>query len=218
MIQFNLLPDVKQEYIKAQSLKRLMVTVSLLASAGSLVILMLIASAVFVVQRKAMNDLNDAIHTDSQTLRSTPNISDILTVQSQLNSLSTLHLQKPVASRLFGYLSQLTPSQTTISDLRVDYSLDTMVISGNAPSFDVVNTFVDGLKFTSYSVKGVSGSKPAFSSVVVSNFSRSAQSATYSISFSFDPAIFNVADDVTLTVGNQTAPTQQPSIIFKKEG
>jgi hypothetical protein len=191
--------------------------VSLIASAASVFVLLLALFSVYIVQKKSINDLNNDIKTNSATLQNTSNISDILTVQSQLNSLSSLHQQKPVASRLFAYLSQLTPKQATISDLRVDYSLGTLTINGNAPSFDVVNTFVDSLKFTTYTTKDVSTPQNAFSTVVVASFSRSAKSATYSITMNFDPAIFNVANEVTLKVGGQ-ASTQQPSIIFKKEG
>lgn len=216
MIQFNLLPDVKQEYIRSQRLKRLMVSVSFITSAAALAVLVVAFSTVYIAQKKIINDLNDSITSSSRTLKNEPNISNILTVQSQLGSLDSLNSQKPVASRIFGYLSQLTPTQTTISDMRVDYVQNTITISGNAPSLDVVNTFVDSLKFTSYTTKGSSTATPAFTSVVLANFSRSATSATYSLTFNFDPAIFNVADDVTLAVGNQTQVVQQPSIIFKK--
>lgn len=218
MIQFNLLPDVKQEYIKTQRVKRLVMSISFIASAAALFILLVALSSVYLVQKKSIHDLNADIKTNSAKLKGTDNISDILTVQSQLNSLSTLNTQKPVASRIFGYLSQLTPTQATISDLRIDYTLNTMTISGNAPSLDVVNTFVDGLKFTSYTVKDSSNSHNAFSTVVLASFSRSSKSATYSITLNFDPVIFNTADDVTLSVGNQSPSSQQPSVIFKKEG
>ncbi len=217
MIQFNLLPAVKQEYIKAQALKRLVMSVSFFASAAAIFVLLLGLFSVYFVQKKSINDLNSEIKTSSTALKNTPNISDILTVQSQLNSLSALHQQKPVSSRVFAYLSQVTPKQATISDMRIDYALNTMTISGNAPGFDVVNTFVDSLKFTTYTVKGSSLSQNAFSTVVVASFSRSSKSATYSITLNFDPVIFNVADDVTLSVGGQDS-TQQPSIIFKQEG
>lgn len=218
MIQFNLLPDVKQEYIRSQAMKRLMVSVSFVASAVALGVLILAFSTVYIAQKKIISDLNGGIASSSKSLKDEPNISDILTVQSQLNSLDALNKQKPVASRLFGYLSQVAPTQTTISDLRVDYTANTMTLSGNAPSLDAVNTFIDSLKFTNYTIKDNTGAQSAFSSVVLASFSRSASSATYSISFSFDPAIFDSASDVTLTVGNQTQQSQEPSIIFKKEG
>ena len=217
MIQFNLLPSVKQEYIKTQRVKRLVVSASFIASAAAFAILVIALFSVYIVQHKAISDLNDDVTKYSSTLKNTPHISDILTVQSQLNSLSTLNGQKPVASRLFSYLAQLTPTQATISDLHLDFTSKALSISGNAPNFEVINTFVDGLKFTNYSVTGSSATKAAFSSVVTSSFSRSAKSATYTITMTFDPVIFDVADDVVLTVGGQKQDTgQQSSIIFKK--
>lgn len=218
MIQLNLLPDIKQEFIKTQRIKSLMLVVSFTASAVALGLLVLSASAVYLVQHKMISDLNANIKSSSATLSNSPNVSDILTVQSQLDSLSTLNAQKPAVSRIFGFLSQLTPKQATIADLRIDYTQNAMTISGNAPSLDVVNAFVDGLKFTNYTVKDSADSQAAFSTVVLSSFSRNDKSATYSITLNFDPAIFDNANDVTLTVGNNSQPAQQPSIIFKKEG
>lgn len=216
MIQFNLLPDVKQQYIKVEHTKRLMISISFIASAAAIFILLVLLVSVYGFQKKNIHDINNDIHSNDTALENTPSISDILTVQSQLNSLPSLNAQKPAANRLFGYLSQLTPQQATISDLKVDYTDDTLAINGNAPSLDVVNTFIDGLKFTTYSVQGVTGNKPAFSSVVLASFSRDADAATYSITMDFDPVIFNNADTVKLTVGGQTQTSDQPSIIFKQ--
>jgi Tfp pilus assembly protein PilN len=214
MIQFNLLPDVKQEYIKTQRIKRLVIGISFLASIAALVVFLILVSTVYLVQRKSISDLSRDIKTDSAQLESKPNIADILTVQGQLTSLSLLNAKKPSASRLFGYLSQLTPTQATISDLQIDFAQNTVTINGNAPSLDVVNTFVDGLKYTNYSLQGDTTSTKAFSSVVLASFSRSTK-ATYSITLVFDPTIFNNAKNVSLTIGGQPLP-QQPSIIFRK--
>ena len=217
MIQFNLLPDVKQQYIRAQSVKRLVSSISFLASIAALAVFLLVLSSVYIVQKKSISDLNKDIQTNSSVLRNTPNITSILTVQGQLNTLSSLHQQEPAASRIFSFLSQLTPTQATISDLRVDYTSNAMTISGNAPGLDVVNTFVDGLKFTTYTVQGEASSQSAFSTVVLASFSRNSTSATYSITLNFDPAIFDNAQGVTLHVGGQAqAAADQPSIIFKK--
>lgn len=217
MIQFNLLPDVKQQYIRTQRAKRLVISVSFIAGAASLFILAASLFSVYIVQKKSINDLHSQIRASSNTLQQSPHIADILTVQSQLNSLSALLSQNPAASRVFGFLSQVTPTQATISDLKVDYVQHSMTIGGNAPSLDVVNTFVDGLKFTTYTLKGQAGSKSAFSTVVLASFSRTSKSATYSVTLNFDPAIFDNANEVTLSVGGLAqASSQQPSIIFKK--
>lgn len=217
MIQFNLLPDVKQQYIRSQAIKRLVVTISFIAGVAALAILLLALSSVYIVQKKSIHDLGTIIRAKSASLKNTQNITEILTVQGQLNTLSTLHQQEPAASRLFGFLSQLTPTQATISDLKVDYTQNTMTISGNAPGLDVVNTFIDGLKFTTYTVQGSTTPQSAFSTVVLASFSRNAKSATYTITFGFDPTIFNNANAVTLSVGGQAqAAANLPSIIFKK--
>ncbi|HVU59902.1 MAG TPA: hypothetical protein VHC98_03650 [Candidatus Saccharimonadales bacterium] len=216
MIQFNLLPDVKQQYIKTQAMKRLVIGVSFIASAVALVVLILFLSSVYIIQKKSINDLHADIQTNTSKLQSTPHLTDILTVQAQLNSLDSLNPQRGAPSRLFGYLSQVTPKDASISDLKIDYTANTISISGNAPGLDVVNTFVDGLKFTTYSVKGQSGQTKAFSNIVLSSFSRTAKSATYTITLNFDPNLFNNADDVTLAIGQVDASELTPSIIFKK--
>src|ERR1039458_1397961 len=114
MIQFNLLPDVKQAFIKSQRTKRLVIVFSVFLSTVALVIFIVLVTVVYVVQKKSISDLNNNIQTNSASLKNTANLTKILTVQSQLNSLATLDSQNPAASRLFNFLSQLTPTQATI--------------------------------------------------------------------------------------------------------
>lgn len=219
MIQFNLLPDVKLEYIKTERLKQLVVTVSFLASAAALALLIILVLTVDVWQKKSLSDLSNDIATSSKQLRSTPDLSKILTVQNQLGQLTTLHDQKYVDSRLFGYLSQVTPTQATISTMNTDNTQNTMSISGDAPSLDVVNTFVDGLKFTKYTVAGSTESQNAFSNVVLSTFGRSGEGASYTITLSFDPVIFSNANKVTLKVPDIVSTRsviEQPSALFNE--
>lgn len=216
MIQFNLLPDVKQEYVKARRTKRLVILASLAASGVSVFVLLLMVLTVDVVQKKSLHDLNNDIGKYSKQLKAVPNLNKMLTVQNQLNTLTSLHDQKVVTSRLFGYIKQFTPSQATISKLTVNFSDDgstdsttptsqpsTFDIQGNAPSLDVVNAFTDTLKATTYKIDGdgsSSSSKKAFSNVVLSDFGRDKNGAKYTIDLSFDPAIFDSQNSVTLTV------------------
>src|ERR1017187_3214560 len=141
MIQFNLLPDVKLQYLKARRLRRLVVSASTIAIIASLTLLLLLVGTVYVFQKKNLSDLNRDIGTYSGQLQNTPNLDKILTVQNQLNVLTSLHNQKAVASRLFGYLKQITPSAASISQLNVDYTKHTISFTGSAKSLDIVNTF-----------------------------------------------------------------------------
>jgi Tfp pilus assembly protein PilN len=217
MIQINLLPDVKMQYLKVRRTQRLVVSISTLLIAASLFIFVLLIGTVDVFQRKNLDDLNHDISTDTHQLQNTPNLNKILTVQNQLQVLTNLHDQKPAATRLFGYLQQITPSSASISQFNIDYTQNTISITGNANSLDIVNAFTDTLKFTTY--KNTAGTDTnAFSSVVLSEFSRSSSGATYTITASFDPLIFNGANNVSLTVPNiisTRSVVEQPTDLFQ---
>ena len=143
MIQFNLLPDVKLQYIKSQRTKRLVMVVSLVAAAVSITLVTVLFLTVQVAQKKHLTDLSGDIAKQTKTLNSTEDLNKILTIQNQLNSLTTLHQKKPVASRLFGYIQQVTPVQASIAKLDIDFSLNTLTISGSADTLLVANQFAD---------------------------------------------------------------------------
>jgi len=218
MIQFNLLPDVKLEYIKTQRTQHLVTSVSFLASAAAIAIMVVLVLTVDVWQHKSINDLSGDIKTASKKLTATPDLDKILTVQNQLKALDGLHNDKAAANRLFGYLSQVTPTEATISDLTLDYTADTMTITGNAPTLDVVNTFTDSLKFTKYQADDSSDKQTAFSDVVLTTFGRSSEGATYTIDLTFDPIIFSNTDTVKLLVPNIISTrsiVEQPAALFE---
>lgn len=216
MIQFNLLPDVKQEYVKARRTKQLVILISLGLGAVSLAIMLLMLLTVDVVQKKSLSDLNNDITTKSQQLKSVPDLDKILTVQNQLNTLTGLHDQKVVASRMFGYISQVTPDTVSISKLNVDFTANTIIIDGEAPSLDVVNKYTDTLKATAYFKDGDSNtSTKAFSNVVLSSFGRDTKGATYTINLSYKPDIFNNAASIKLTVPSITTGAQAQ--LFQKQ-
>lgn len=219
MIQFNLLPDVKLAYIKAQRIKKLTISISLLVSGVMLGIFVILFLIVNVVQKQYMSSLNADIKESTARIQKTPDLSKVLTVQNQLATLPGLHSQKPSASRLYDYLSQVTPSNVTLSDVTVDFSTNTMKLSGEGPSLDAVNTFVDTLKFTSYSTDKDSAMKKPFSDVVLASFTRKPTSATYDITLTYDKTIFDVTNNAKLTVPSKVTTrsiTEQPTALFKQ--
>lgn len=225
MIQFNLLPDIKQQYIKAERQKHLVVFVSTIASIAAIAIFVILLLVVDVWQKKSISDLNSDIKSNSAELSDTKDLNKILTVQNQLGSLTALHDGKPVASRMFDDLSKLTPANATISKMTANFTDNTVLISGSADSLGTVNTFTDTLKFTSYSVSGGSndGSKGshAFSKVVLSSFGKTSTTTTYTITASFDPVIFSEDGTVALTVPQITTTRSaiaQPTDLFKQTG
>lgn len=219
MVQFNLLPDIKVEYIKARRQKQLFMLISTVVTIATIVVIALLVSFVFGVQRKSINDLNKDIDSKGNTLTSTPDLDRILTVQNQLKSLPGLHDEKPVASRLYTYVSQFTPSDATITRLRVDFVENKLTISGSATSLEVVNVFTDKLKSTTFTTANNKTPVPAFSNVVLTNFGRDDKIASYTINAEFDPMIFSELEEVTLTVPDDVttrSEVAQPSALFQE--
>jgi len=198
MIQFNLLPDVKIDFIKTRYRKRLIAFVSIVAAASTLTIFILLFLYVRVAQKAQMNSLSKEIQTHLSTIQQTPDLDKILTIQNQLNSMPDLHNKRVVTSRLVDYLGQLTPAQATISEVQMSFPESKLTIKGNADSLGTVNKFTDTLKFTDYKVNEEQPKEgKAFSSVVLQSFSLNLASAdqrvgaaSYEISFTFDAAIF----------------------------
>lgn len=219
MIQFNLLPDVKLEYIKTQRLQRLIISVCIIASAAALALFLVMVLVVDVWQNRTISGLTSKIQSASSQLQATPNLNKVLTVQNQLNSLDSLHSQKPEAKRLFSYLHKATPDKATISDMTVDFTQNTMTITGAAPTLKDVNTFVDSLKFTMYKTGADSTAKHAFTGVVLSSFGRNEQGATYTIDLSFDSIIFDNSQDVQLIIPKRTTTrsiVDSPNVLFNE--
>lgn len=229
MIQFNLLPDVKIEYIKTRNRKRLIVFVCLIASAVCLAIFLLLFLFVRVNQTRHISNLDSEIKDSTAKIQEVNDLDKILTIQNQLNKLPELHDKKVISSRLVDFLTQITPNQASISDVGVDFEANTMKLSGTADNLVTINKFADTLKFTDFTVDSQSGKRTgkAFSSVVLTNFtikSTQGEQLTYELSFNFDPAIFMQVKDapenspqVLLTVPAITSTrsaTEKPNQLF----
>lgn len=239
MIQFNLLPAVKQEYVRTQHQKRLVVLIAASATAVALVIFIALFIAVRVVQKNYSASLTEQIKTETSKLEGTTDLNKILTIQNQLASLPALHDQKPVTTRLLGYMKQVTPAKVSVASMDIDFVNQTMSITGSADAISTVNKFVDTLKFTSYSIKyGESEPKInctfkelsynedtrvqtciAFSAVVLSSFGRDTKGASYQLSLIYDPNIFSASSEVNLLVptGKITtrSETEKPEALFQ---
>lgn len=226
MAQVNLLPDVKLEFVKARRLKRTIMSICVLVSSVALAVFILMFVSVTVVQKQHLSNLDEDITSQTKQLESMSDIAQILTIQNQLGSLTALHSDKPVASRIFTYIQQLAPGEASISKLTVSFDEQTMEITGNAVNLAAVNKFADTLKFTSYSVEAEDTDKPqpAFSEVTLSQFgigsstANSGKPATYTIKLKYAPEIFSSENNVKLTIPNQVttrSQTEKPQGVFE---
>lgn len=220
-VQFNLLPDVKLDFVKTQRIRRMVVSTSLVVGSVTLGIFLILLIFVFVVQKQQLNSAGKAVEASSKQLKNIPNVATAVTVNDQLKSLTGLHQNKHMVGRIFTYLAQLTPSNLSIGKLDMDMATNAMSISGNADSQQTVNSFIDTLKATTYKI-GTASAKPAFSSVLESDFSINAGNVSYKLNLQFDPTLFanNVLDaQGQPQVPQLTVPSQQTtqSDIFKAQ-
>lgn len=189
-IQFNLLPDAKMAHVKASRTRNLVVSVAFLASAVSVALVLIVLLAVEGVQKKQLSSADNNVKKYSSQLKNIPNVNKIITVQNQLKTLITLHQSKHLSSRIFSYLSEVTPTDVHINQLSIDFGLGSMQISGTSNSQQSVNTFIDTLKFTTYTVGADTTTRNAFPSVIESSFGLGAGGASYSLTVGFDPILF----------------------------
>lgn len=234
MVQFNLLPDVKQQYIKAVYRRRLISFVCFVLGGAFLLIFILMFLFVRVNQTRHLSNLDKDIDKGVAELRENKDLDKILTVQNQLASLPALHDQKVMTSRIFEYLGQLTPVEASVTDVDLDVEGKKISIKGSANSLLTVNKFVDTIKFTDYKLGGDEPKEgKAFSSVVLQSFSigtpasgASASQVSYEINFIYEDVIFKntaidgsaVASSVKLTVPKiitTRSETQKPDPLFK---
>ncbi len=222
-MQLNLLPAVKMEYIKAQRSRRLVLTMSVLVTIAALALLLLLLS-VDGLQKKHLNDLSKDITSESSKLQHEPQINKMLTVQNQLGSLTALHASEPAAAQVFNYLNQVTPANVSITDFNIDFTKQTVTITGTSANLANVNQYVDTLKHATFTTSSDSSSQPAFSNVVLTSFSlntdseNAGQAANYTIGLSYDKTIFDVTQNAKLSVPNVVTTrlnVNQPTDLFQ---
>lgn len=221
MVQLNLLPDVKLQYIKAKHTKRFVVLVSSLVIVVSLSLLIIMLGFVYGVQKKHSNDLEHDIEKGIATIKSTPEIDKILTIQNQLQVVNTKHEEKPAAIRVLPYIAQMLPAGAKLTQLSTDFTGGTMNISGTTASINDTNKLVDTLKFAEYRTKKDDPNQEqtgkAFSEVVVVSYGADKTTSTFSINMKFDPILFKNTETVELSVPSIVSTrsnTEKPNIEF----
>ena len=153
-----------------------------------------------MLQNRHIGDLNKDIASYEKDLNSTSDLAKILTIQNQANSLPALYDSRPITSRLFGYIQATTPANVSIASVKVGFVENTLDITGNATNLELINRYVDTLKFTTYTLKDSEEKIAPFTDIVLTSFSRDDKTASYAVKLVFDPEIFNVTKEVTFNV------------------
>lgn len=166
MIEINLIPDVKQELIKAQRVRASVISVAILVGIISVGIVVVLAFWVFAIQTARGILSDNTIKSESQKLSSVQDISNTLTIQNQLNLITQQHDQKNIDSRIFDILTTInpaSPNNIAFNTLALDATTNTIKIEGQAvnayPALDIFKKTINATTFQ-YTQNGQKQSVP----------------------------------------------------------
>lgn len=134
MIQINLIPDIKREYLRARRTRDIAISVSMIAgvaSVGVVGLLLLILGA--QTGREVLADRS--IDGEYEQLSSVEDLSDMVTIDNQLGLISGQHAAKSMHSRVFSILEVINPTEPNsvrFTDVSVDPAESVIVLEGNA--------------------------------------------------------------------------------------
>lgn len=144
MIEINLIPDVKQELLRAQRARTTVITFSIFTSIIAAGVLVVLALYVFGVQTVRSALLDSQISSGSSELSKVEDLSKILTIQNQLDKISTLNDNKNMDSRLFDMLSAVTPTganKVQFSQINIDSENSSIRLEGQTNAYDSMEVF-----------------------------------------------------------------------------
>lgn len=198
MIQINLLPDVKKEYLHSRQVKHAVLVGSVLITALAVTLLILMFAYVQVVQPQHRKNVQHDIDGAVSKLKSKPNAVKIVTVQGALEQLSGLEDQKTITSRLFDYLKDFTPRNISYTQVTLDLAGNTLNVTGTTSDYEETNVLANNLKSAKFTYKGGDSTQTIqpFSAVVFQSLSRADQTnssgpaVSFQLSFTFDPILF----------------------------
>lgn len=226
MIELNLLPDVKKEFIKAQRNRNAVISGAILISIIAGGVIALLATTVYGAQTVLISNLKREIQSNHQKVASKQEINKYLAIQSQLSSLDETAKQRSVYARLFDYLPQLNPAapyNVTIYEFALTQDTSSITMSGSAGSFEAVNNFKNTLEKAKITYTGsdeVGAEDTLFTSVTSGAPSLSTANgrtqAVFSFTIVYNPAAFDPANkDMKIVVpklvtsdGDQNAPKE----------
>lgn len=134
MIEINLVPDVKQEFLRAQRTRNTVISIAIIVGIAAVAAIVLIS--VIVGGQLALSSLNDrTIATENRKLQSVEDLNETVTLQNQLKQLATMHDQNTINSRIFDILTAINPpapNDVTVSNFQLDPENNAVSIEGSA--------------------------------------------------------------------------------------
>lgn len=134
MIEINLIPDVKREYLKTRALRNAVISTSILI--GVVIVgLAVVLGLIFGGQLVTESVQNGTIKSDGEKLMAIEDIDKVVTIQNQLGSIDGQHSSKAIDSRLFDVIAAINPpapNNAVISTIRLNPGDKSVTIEGSA--------------------------------------------------------------------------------------
>lgn len=154
MIEINLVPDVKQELIRARHLRTSVASMSILAGIVAAGIVVVMALYVFGGQTLRSSLADNAIKSEQAKLLKVDGLANALTIQQQLSKLAELSGDRQLNSRVFDVISVIVPPEpnsVAISKTAVDTANKTITIDAQADSgFATLEVFKKTIEATNF--------------------------------------------------------------------
>jgi len=219
MIEINLVPDVKQELIKAQRVRTSVISIAIIVGVAAVGLVVLLAFWVFAVQTARSIISDNTIKDQSEKLSNVEDISNTLTIQNQLAKLANMHADKSVDSRMFDILTTINPPEpnnVSITKLTLDSTTKTIKIEAQAKNnysaLEVFKKTINATKFE-YTLNNEKQSVPLATAISDSNRSygedaSGAKVLRFTLTFAYADALFTrSALNATVVAPNKTNVT-----------
>ena len=192
MIEVNLIPDVKREYLRAQRMRNMVVSVSIMV--------MIVAGGAIAVLGVGLGAISAAglvkdgeIKSGYRQLSGQSGVNDIVTIQNQLAHVSELDKARGINSRVFEVVSAVNPpapNNIKISTIRFKPSETSIAIDGSAAnSFTATDIMKKTILNTKIQYRDDSSTKevPLASEVTITNTTYAQESTAlhFTLTFSY---------------------------------
>ena len=213
MIEINLVPDVKQEYIRAKRVRSFVISTAVIVGLSSVAVVVLLAVYAFLGQAVRKNFADAAIKDNNSKLMKVSDLEKTLTIQNQLTKLSELHDGENITSRFFDMLAIINPSapnQVSFSDARVSSDEQIVRLEGQAvngySAADVLKKTILATMFSYRNSDGKTTSVPLAQNVSMSELSYGEDSngkkvLRFTLTFEYNEAFLARASKDAVIIG-----------------
>ncbi len=157
MIEVNLVPDVKLELLKARRQRAMVISGSIITSIVAASVVVLLLAYTYGVQAALDTIANDKIASESKKLSEVKDLSKTLTIQSQLEGISSMYDSKNVTSRIFDIVSVTVPegkNSISVRRLAFDGTEKQITIEGQALNgYEALEVFKKTIAETKFAYK-----------------------------------------------------------------